>query len=161
MLPYSRAFFALVKILFLGVITACSTEEAPEESGPDREADVAAIRGVVAAYQNAVNSRDGTAVGNLYTADGDMVLLDSPRVRGRDSITAAASRDLPAMPATQQANIVVTNIRFLTPGIAIVETVATFTEGEVRENRGTSVLVRENGTWLHAALRVFPAQRAG
>jgi len=78
---------------------------------------------------------------------------------GRDSIAASANREFNTASQSQRINIVVSNIRFLTPDIAIVETVATFTEGEVRENRGTSVLVREGGTWLQAALRVFAAQR--
>jgi hypothetical protein len=86
-------------------------------------------------------------------------MSDSPRVTGRDSIAAFSGRELSAMPATQEVNIVVTNIRFVTPDMAIVETVATLTEGDVRENRGTALLLRENGQWMHAALRVFPSQR--
>ena len=52
-----------------------------------------------------------------------------------------------------------TSIRPLTPESAIVDTVARFNEGAVRDNRGTSVFVRRDGKWLVSALRVFPAQR--
>jgi len=43
--------------------------------------------------------------------------------------------------------------------VAIAEDEAQFSEGPIRANRGFGVMVRQNGKWLLASLRVFPAQR--
>jgi hypothetical protein len=48
-------------------------------------------------------------------------------------------------------------MRMLTPDIAIVETSATFSEGSVRSNRGTHIVVRRDGKWFTTALRVYPS----
>jgi len=48
----------------------------------------------------------------------------------------------------------------LSPDVAIVETVATFSEGPMQSNRGTLVMVRQGEKWLGAALRVYPAATA-
>ena len=64
-----------------------------------------------------------------------------------------------ATPASTRITLSVTSIRQLSQDVAIAETFAKFNEGAVRENRGTSVLVRQGGRWLVTALRVYPAQR--
>ncbi len=94
-----------------------------------------------------------------YTLDGDFVFFDGPRVVGREAIRKWTTDDLATMPSTKRITLTVTGIRFLADDIAIAETSARFNEGEARENRGTSVFVRQNGRWLVAALRVYPAQR--
>lgn len=127
---------------------------------PDRAGDEAAIRAQVAAYESGVNQRDAAAVADLYTTDGDLIRDDGPRLVGREAIRRSIETTLSASSPTMRININVTNIRFLNPDIAIVETVATFNEGDVRENRGTSVMVRESGKWLTAALRVFAAEKS-
>ena len=121
--------------------------------------DEAAIRGNVAAFEAAVNKRDVAGVVATYTLDGDFVFFDGPRVVGREAIRKWTTDDLATMPSTKRITLTVTGIRFLADDIAIAETTARFNEGEARENRGTSVFVRQNGRWLVAALRVYPAQR--
>ena len=124
-----------------------------------RPADETAIRAHVAAYQVAINERDGVAVGALFATDGDFVFFDGPRVVGRDAVRQSTETALASWPATMQFTLSVTGIRFLRPDLAIVETLAHFSEGDMRSNRGTSVVVRREGKWLIAALRVFPAER--
>lgn len=117
----------------------------------------AAIRAQTAAYAAAINKRDAAAVGALFTADGDVTVLDGPRTMGRGAITESTKKDLATWPAARKIGLMVTTVRTLTPDVVIVETTATFTEGPIQTNRGTSVMVRQDGKWLISALRVYPA----
>lgn len=120
----------------------------------------AAIRSQTAAYAAAINKRDAAAVAALFSPDGDLTVMDGPRSAGRAAISEATKKELAAWPATRKIGLMVTTVRTLTPDIAIVESTATFTEGPVQTNRGTSVMVRKDGKWLIAALRVYPAVAA-
>ena len=45
----------------------------------------------------------------------------------------------------------------IAPNVALVETNATFSDATTPPNRGTLVVVRDEGEWRIAALRVYPA----
>ena len=47
----------------------------------------------------------------------------------------------------------------LAADVAVVETTLHFSEGPLREERGTLVMVRQGGTWLIAAARVLPVEQ--
>lgn len=128
-------------------------------SAQDRRADEAAIRAHAVAIENALNKRDAAALVALFTPDGDEINGDGPRIAGREAMRQAAEVDLANWSPTMRFTLAVTGIRFLGPDIAIVETAAQFSEGSVRANRGTWVIVRQGGEWLIAALRVYPPQR--
>ena len=119
-----------------------------------------AFREHAKAYESAMNKRDATAVGALYTQNADLVIGDGPRLRGRDAIRDATDKELQTWPKGRQFKLQVTGSRMLTPDIGVVETTATFSEGPVRSNRGTAIIVRENGKWLISSLRVYPAVAA-
>jgi uncharacterized protein (TIGR02246 family) len=123
-----------------------------------RPKDEAAIRAQVAAYEAAVNGRDRHALTALFTPEADFVFFDGPRVVGRDSIVARTSNAFAEWPTTMRFSLGVTSVRFLRPDVALVETEAGFSEGEMRSNRGTALLERRGGKWLWTALRVYPAQ---
>ncbi len=144
-----RSIVAAGAILFAASVSSAQT----------RSADEAAIHAQTAAYESAINQRDPAAVAALFAPDGDLVFFDSPRVSGRDAIIQNTKDALATWPATMRFTLSITAIRFLTPDAAIVDTEAHFSEGDMRANRGTSVVVRQKGKWLIAALRVFPAQR--
>ena len=118
-----------------------------------------AIRTRISALETAWNKRDAAGIAAMYTTDGDVMMIDAPVMAGRTALQAAAERDMPTQPPTLRINITPISIRFLVPDVAIVNTVARFNEGAVKEDRGTWVLVRRNGKWLIAALRVLPAER--
>lgn len=122
----------------------------------DTQAAEPAIRAHIAAHAAAINQRDAAALAALFTPDADEVNVDGPRSIGRDAIRAGAQRDLAAWPTARRFTLEVTGVRMLTPDIAIVETVATFSEGPVRSNRGTHIVVRRDGKWFTTALRVYP-----
>ena len=141
-------------IVALAVVCGAATVSAQA-----RTADEAAIRAHAVAIENALNKRDAAALVLLFTADADEVNGDGPRVVGREAMRRSDAADLAKWPPTMRFALTVTSIRFLGQDVAIVETVARFNEGAVRENRGTSVIVRQSGRWLISALRVYPAQR--
>jgi uncharacterized protein (TIGR02246 family) len=137
--------------LLLSTAAPCLAQSRPK--------DAAAIRNRVAAYEAAVNNHDGREIAALFTPDGDFVFFDSPRIEGRDSIGKAQGEAVSGWPSTRKFTLEVTNIRFLGSDVAIVETLARFSEGEMTSNRGTVVMARRNGKWFWAALRVYPAER--
>jgi uncharacterized protein (TIGR02246 family) len=141
-----------VALLVVCVSSPLVAQRAPAPEGAFREH--------AAAYAAAINKRDATAVAALFTPDGDQVFLDGPRIVGRDAIRDATQTALATWPTTLQFTLAVTDVRMLSPNIAIVETFATFSEGPVQSNRGTLVMVRQSGKWLAAALRVHPAATA-
>lgn len=141
----------------VALLAMCVSSPLVAQSAPAPER---AFREHAAAYAAAINKRDATAVAALFTPDGDQIFVDHPRIAGRDAIRDAAQTMLATWPATMQFTLEVTGARILSPSIAIVETLATFSEGPVRSNRGTLVMVRQGGKWLAAALRVYPAATA-
>jgi uncharacterized protein (TIGR02246 family) len=140
--------------MLLSLLAACVPAIAIAQGTQTTEA---AIREHIAAHAAAINQRDAAALATLFTPDADEVIADGPRSIGRDAIRAAAQRDLPAWPPARRFTLEVTGVRLLTPDIAIVETSATFSEGPVRSNRGTHIVVRRDGKWFTTALRVYPS----
>jgi uncharacterized protein (TIGR02246 family) len=120
--------------------------------------DEPAIRANVAAFEAAWNNRDSAGVVATYAPDGDVVVMDGARIAGHDEIRRLTEAELAKTPPTMRITLTVTSIRPITQDAAVVDTVARFNEGPVRENRGTSVFVLRGGKWLVAALRVYPAQ---
>jgi uncharacterized protein (TIGR02246 family) len=129
-------------------------------SAQDRAADEAAIRAHAVAVERAINDRDAAALVALFTPDGDEISGDGPRLVGREAMRQAQEARQAERSPTMRFTLEVTGIRFLGPDTAIVETVARFSEGPIRANRGTWVSVRQSGKWLIAALRVYPAERS-
>jgi uncharacterized protein (TIGR02246 family) len=144
----------VVIALALGCLPATSSTQPSQ--GPE-----AAIRERHVALAAAINKRDAGAVSAFFAPDGDEVFFDRSRLVGPEAIRQKQERQFATWPATQRFTLDVTGIRMLTPEIAIVETLATFSEGEMKSNRGTAVMVRKNGKWLIAALRVYPAEVRG
>ena len=124
-----------------------------------RSTDDAAIRKSVAAFESAINHRDARAMAGLFSRNGDFIFFDSPRMVGRDSITKATDDAISKWPSTRRFSLEVTAIRFLGSDLALVETLARFSEGEMTSNRGTALMARREGKWVWEALRVYPAQR--
>ena len=133
----------------------CTSAPLPAQGRPK---DEAAIRAQVAKYEAAVNGRDRQALTALFTPEADFVFFSGPRVVGRDSIVARTWNAVSEWPSTMRFSLAVTSVRFLRPDIALVETDAGFSEGEMRSNRGTALVERRGGKWLWTALRVYPAQ---
>jgi uncharacterized protein (TIGR02246 family) len=121
--------------------------------------DEAGIRAQVAAAEAAINRRDFAALAALYTSDGDTIIATRPRTSGPDAIRRSAEAAWAAAPSARRLRITVDAIRFLTPDVAIADTIARFSAGEPAEDRGTWVMVRRDGVWRVGAFRVQPAER--
>ena len=137
--------------LILSTTTLASAQARPK--------DEAGIRDNVAAYVAAVNARDERKIGAVFAPDADAVFFDSPRRVGRDSIAKAHSEALASWPPTRKFSLEVTNIRFLGPDLALIETIGRFSEGDMRSNRGTILVTRRDGHWQWTAVRVYQAER--
>jgi len=113
----------------------------------------------VAAFESAVDQRNARAIAGLFTRDADVVYFDSPRVVGRDSIAKDLKDAMASWPSSRRFSLEVTKIRLLGSDLALVETLARFSEGEMTSNRGTALMARRDGKWFWEALRVYPAKR--
>lgn len=156
-----RRASSIVLILALPLVagSCAAPEQSSSQAGePDRASDEAAIRAQVAEGEAAINRRDFSALTALYAPDGDAVILDGPRSSGQDAIGRAIEAAWSTAPSARQITITVDGIRFLNSDIAIADTTARFSEGEPTEDRGTWVMVRRDGTWRVAALRVQAAE---
>jgi uncharacterized protein (TIGR02246 family) len=132
----------------------------PVQQASRRAVDQTAFRQHAAAYAAAINRRDPSGVANLFAENGDLIVADGPLLVGRAAIRADLNNTFSTWPASQQFALAVTGVRMVDPNTAIVETTARFSQGTVRANRGTAVMVRESGRWLISSLRVYPAQAA-
>jgi uncharacterized protein (TIGR02246 family) len=128
-------------------------------SAQARPKDEAGIRDNVAAYVAAVNARDERKIGAVFAPDADLVFFDGPRLVGPDTIAKTHSETLASWPPTRKFSLEVTNIRFLGPDLALIETIGRFTEGDMRSNRGTILVTRRDGHWQWTAVRVYQAER--
>jgi len=133
------------------------------------------LRAFVAAYEDAFNRHDPAGVAAFYTDDADIVVRTSPVLRGRQAILdwwrAYFSERRPSPLAREswyesmRALLIVDEIRMMAPDVALLEISATATARQpearpspVRYARATWVVVREDGTWRIAALRVLPSE---
>jgi uncharacterized protein (TIGR02246 family) len=119
----------------------------------------AAIRQQAAAYAAAINKHDADAVARMFTANGDEIFVDGPRIVGRAAIRADMEKELSTWPANRTFTLTITGVHMVRPDVAIVEGSASFSDGGMAPNRGTQVMVRQQGKWYIAALRVYPAAK--
>jgi uncharacterized protein (TIGR02246 family) len=151
---------AVLAVALSSVTLSCNAaQEVPSATaGQNRSADEAAIRAQIGANEAAGNKRDFEGVAATYALDGDLMRLAGPRVIGRAAIGQLIKEALATTPATSQNTFTIESIRFVAPDVAVVETTLHFSEGPLRAERGTLVMVRQDGTWPIAAARVLPAQ---
>jgi uncharacterized protein (TIGR02246 family) len=123
--------------------------------------DEAAIRDLIARQINSWNSGDPAAYAHTYTPDGDCVSFVGGHHRGRAAI--AASGEAPSAGTLfvkllrgAQLDVEITDLRFLTPDVAVVHARGGLAKPGRRPNRrtrrtNTSVAVRTDDGWLLAA----------
>ncbi len=155
MLQLRRMCYVMLLLMLPFALLCCRTTEQAQ----NRTSDEAAIRGQVAAMEAAYNKRDTAALAAIYATDGDVMMVAGPRSSGHEAIRRATETDWAKMPSTRQISLTVDSIRFLSSDVAIAECTARLSEGEPSQDRGTWVMVRRDGTWRVAALRVLPAEQ--
>lgn len=117
------------------------------------------IRELIARYVEAREKIDPSAVGQLFTPDADQLVSSGEWRRGRAALvegTTASSRR-----NAGHRSITIETIRFLTPGIAIVDgryELAGTNGGETRKMWSTLIVRRTKAGWRIAAIRnMLPA----
>jgi uncharacterized protein (TIGR02246 family) len=124
--------------------------------GQQRAPDEAAIRKSIAALETALNAHDASGGARLFAEDGDQIVRGSAQYRGRAEIERAYREKRLAIPTGKHIAITVRSIRFISPDVALVDV-----EGHLVEMPSTSkdrafyVMVRGDGSWQIAALRVY------
>jgi uncharacterized protein (TIGR02246 family) len=133
--------------LALLLMASAFAQKAPEKKSPDASEPV---RKTLRAYAEAFNKNDAKATAAFWAPKGVYVDRDTgERSEGREAIEA----DLAALFKENRGarlSASVTNVRFITPGVAMVEGVATvFRPGEdPNETSFAAVLVKPDATWL-------------
>lgn len=154
----------MLSFMLLGTLSvvamSCSTVEQTPTAEPDRSADETAIRAKIAANAAGADTLNSTVVARTFAEDGDLIIGDppriTPRISGRDAIRRTLETGFSTAPALEMS-ITVDSIRFLSADVAIAECrgVHRYSTGDVRD-RATFVMVRRDGGWLIAAVRVLP-----
>jgi uncharacterized protein (TIGR02246 family) len=163
-LQFQRVFQVLLLLMLPFAELSC---RAPEQvsntsAAQDTASKEAAIRAELAAVEAAWNKRDAAALAALYAPDGDAMMLADPRTLGQDAIRRAAEAGsiFPTdRTSTNRISLTVDRIRSLSPDVAIADGTARFSAGEPTQTRPTYIMVRRDGAWRIAALRVLPAEQ--
>ena len=163
MQPYRPVFAVLLSTLFVFTLEACSSPEpgaapaAPPAPAPDRAADEAAIRARTPQAVEAINSRNFAAFASQFTTDGDAIFPGTAKATGRAAIQQLIETGWAKAPKERHISVTIDNIRFVADDVAVVDLSATFSVGEPSKDRATAVVVRNNGEWQTAILRVYAA----
>jgi uncharacterized protein (TIGR02246 family) len=122
----------------------------------DQRADEDSIRALVDQQVNGWAAGDPEAYASVFTADADYVTFLGSHYTGRDAIAASYVPLFRKLLKETQLRIDITQVRFLTPDVALVHANASVVKGARRRNRrsvrvNTSVAVRTEGGWRLAA----------
>ncbi|MFL6465902.1 MAG: SgcJ/EcaC family oxidoreductase [Bryobacteraceae bacterium] len=122
-------------------------------------ADETAIRDLIQKYMDARNNKDAEKTRSLFTEDADQLVSTGEWRKGIDAVVRGAMAS--SQKEAAKSSIQVEAIRFLDPGIALVdgryETVSAAT-GASRKMWATLVVKRVGQDWRIAAIRnMLPA----
>jgi uncharacterized protein (TIGR02246 family) len=134
-----------------------ASREAAEALSPD-------IRAFVADYADAFETHDPSAVSAFYRDDAEIIVRNSPLIRGRDAVRDWW-RTYFSQPRPYRVLLIVDRIRRIGPSVALVGITATGAVPRsedrplpLRYARATWVLARQAGDWRIAALWVLPSE---
>lgn len=131
------------------------------ENGPDSppdgdEIDQAAIRELLDRQVAGWDAGDPEAYAAVFTRDADYVTFLGHHYKGSEAIAAAYAPLFQKLLRGSRLHTEITDLRFLTPSVALIRSNAAVTKrGRQRNRRGarvnTSVAVRTSEGWLLAA----------
>ena len=120
-----------------------------------RHADEAAIRELLNRQVIGWDAGDPEAYASVFTSDADYVTFLGSHHRGRDAIAASYVSLFRKLLKGSRLDMEVTQLRFLTPDVALIHTDAAVVKGARRRSRrnrmNSSIAVRADGQWLLAA----------
>jgi uncharacterized protein (TIGR02246 family) len=121
----------------------------------NRDADTAAIKQAVAAFQDAWNSHDAHAVAMRYVEDGDFSSIKAEDSHGRKELEEHYTTIFSTFLKNAHTTDTVRSIRFLGPELASVDIDWLVNEpsapgGVLRKGLLTWVVTKRNGQWMIA-----------
>jgi uncharacterized protein (TIGR02246 family) len=125
---------------------------------PAQQQDEKAIRLAAEAFATAYNAGDAKAVAALFVADGEIVSEESQSTQGRQGIEQAFAGIFKEHPKTHM-NLAVGSIRFVGPGTALEDGMATVTDEPAepaQRSPYTVVYSKQDGRWLTASAKDLP-----
>lgn len=138
-------------------VTLNASAAAAERLKPD-------VRAFVASYEDAFNRHDPSAVSAMYRDDAELIVRNSPVMRGRRAIEEWW-RTYFAEPRPYRALFVIDEMRAIAPDVVLLNVtgtgyVASSTDERppLRYARATWIVVRDAGEWRIAALWVLPSE---
>jgi uncharacterized protein (TIGR02246 family) len=122
------------------------------------------LRALVAAYEDTYDRHDPEGLTAFYRDDADIIVRNSPVIHGTQAIREFW-RTYFSQPRPFRVLLIIDEIKMLSDNVALLNFTATGATSEamdqllpVRRARATWVVVREDGDWLIAALRVLPSK---
>jgi uncharacterized protein (TIGR02246 family) len=163
----SRLKMALAVFLFLAFSSAPGWTQMPSKM----DADSAAIKQCVAAWEDAWNHHDAHATAMRYVEDGDFSSTTGVPSHGSKELEAHYNEIFTTFLKDAHRTDTVRSIRFFTPELAAVDadTVITGTKAAdgsvipVRKGLMVVLMVKENGHWFIGTFHEseYPAPRPG
>ncbi|OHU94727.1 SgcJ/EcaC family oxidoreductase [Mycobacterium talmoniae] len=120
----------------------------------DRGADEAAIRALIDRQVKGWAAGDANAYASVFTADADYVTFLGSHHQGRDAIAASYAPLFKKFLKGSRLEVEVTQLRFLTPDVAVIHAKAAVAKGKRRPRStriNTTVAVRTEDGWRFAS----------
>ena len=121
----------------------------------DRPIDEDSIRKLVDRQKQAWAAGDPELYASVFTSDADYVTFLGSHFKGRTAIAASYVPLFKNLLKGSRLDIEITQLRFLTPDVALILADAAVHRGRRRNRRNTrintSIAVRRNGSWHLAA----------
>lgn len=119
-------------------------------------ADQEAVRGLLDRQILGWNAGDPEAYASVFTPDADYVTFLGSHHQGRDAIAASYAPLFKKLLKGSRLCAEITQLRFLTSDVALIQTHAAVIKGSRRRNRrttrvNTSIALRTDDGWLMAA----------
>ena len=122
------------------------------------------LRAFVDAYEDTFDRHDAEALSAFYRDDADIIVREGPVIHGAQEIREWW-RAYFSQPRPYRVLLIIEEIKMMSDNVALLNFTATGATSEatdqllpVRRARATWVVVREDGEWLIAALRVLPSE---
>src|ERR1700733_692834 len=122
----------------------------------ERRSDEEAIGDLLDRQVAGWNAGDADAYAGVFTPDADYVTFLGSHHRGRDAIAASYVPLFTKLLKGSRLTTEITQLRFLTPDVALIHAKAAVLKRERRRTRGnnrvnTTIAARTDGGWLLAA----------
>ncbi|MCI4674063.1 SgcJ/EcaC family oxidoreductase [Candidatus Mycolicibacterium alkanivorans] len=126
------------------------------ESTPSSREDEDAIRQLLSRQVGGWDAGDPEAYASAFTPDADYVAFLGSHYKGRDAIAKSYAPLFKKLLRGSRLDTDITQLRFLTPDVALIHATAVVAKGSRRRNPrttrvNTSIAVRTNDGWLLAA----------